>query len=130
MPNQDINYAVELAQTNFGKIITNPLASRTIRWLLGLLVSVLATKVFKIEAGTLPMEDWIELVMVLIASGAVAWYRFKATGQIGTVATAVEELLPVVQRATTPAMRQNVLDLIKSKNSKVHEAIVEVLKES
>lgn len=130
MPNQDINYAVELAQTNFGKIITNPFASRTIRWLLGLLVSVLATKVFKIEAGTLPMEDWIELAMVLIAGGAVAWYRFKATGQISTVATAVEELLPVVQRATTPAMRQNVLDLIKSKNSKVHEAIVEVLKES
>lgn len=118
--------ATELAATNFGQVLTNPLYSNVIRWALGLLVSFIGTKFFKADEATLATQDWVEMIIVFIGIVGVIYYRFVSTHQITSVVAAAEQVLPVLEKAATPAIRGALMDLLKQRNPKVYEAVVQI----
>lgn len=114
----------DLADTNFGEVLTNPLYSRVVRSALGLAITFVGTKVFKAEASAIAVQDYVELALVLIGVVSVIWYRWKTTHSIRSVSEVADELLPLLQRAATPAIQKDLLEVIRARNQKVYDVIV------
>ena len=106
----------EIAKTNFGAIYTNPLQSNTIRYVIGLAVTFVGSKVFKTDVGTAQTQDLVELVFVLLMAGAIAYSRWKTTHSILSVEDALKSLTPTFEQAATPALRAQLIAAIKSTN--------------
>lgn len=119
--------ATQLASTNFGQVLTNPLYSNTIRYALGLLVTFIGTKFFKADEATLATQDWVELLMVFIGVVGVVYYRFTSTHQITSAATAASQVLPAIAVAATPQIRAALMGLLKERNPKVYDAVVQIV---
>lgn len=119
--------AVELAATDFGSIVTNPLFSRVIQSVLGMVVVFIGTKVFKMQEADIHVQDYVELLVVLIGSIAAVWYRMKSKGAIKDPVAMAQDLLPTLQQAVSPAVRRDLLNLIQIKNPKVYEILKQML---
>jgi len=126
-PTIPASLASELATTSFGKVITNPLASRVIQYALGLIITFISSKVFKSESAPINLQDYVEISMVVLGSVAVIWYRFKATHTIATVVSTVQELVPIFEKVTTPGVKRDLMNVLETQNPKVAEAVKEAL---
>lgn len=117
-----------VAETNFGNVYTNPLLSKVIRYALGLLITFVVSKVIKADAATINVQDYVELSMVVVGSCFIIWHRWKSTKEITSTSAAVDKLLPVLEAAVTPAMREQLLDTLRAKNPALADAVVGELK--
>lgn len=115
--------ALALAKTDFGPILTSPLFSRVIQSSLGMLVMFVGTKVFKLQEADIHVQDYVELLIVILGSILAIVYRIKSQGSIQDPVAAAKELLPLLQQAVTPQVRQDLMKLVQQKNPKVYEAL-------
>lgn len=119
--------ATQLASTNFGQVLTNPLYSNVIRWALGMLVTFIGTKFFKADEATLAVQDWVEMIIVFAGIVGVIYYRFTSTHQITSAASAANQVLPALAVAATPQIRAALMSLLKERNPKVYDAVVQLV---
>ena len=120
--------AVDLASTNFGQVLTNPLYSKVIRTALGMLIAFIGTKVFKAETDSIAVQDYVELVMILFSAIGIVWFRWVSTKSIASVGQVAADLLPVIQKAATPEVRNDLLQVVRTNNPKVYEHLMLILK--
>lgn len=117
-------YLTMVAETNFGSVYTNPLLSRVVRYALGLIITFAGTKLFKADANTINVQDYVELAMVVIGSCCIIWYRWKSTHTIMSVTQAADKLMPVLEKAITPSMQASLINTVREKNAKVADLLV------
>lgn len=118
----------EIAKTNFGSVYTSPLQSAIIRWAIGLLITVVGTRVFKAELGGEQVAMWVEFTMALLACGMIIVHRLRSGTPIKTLEQAAQDLLPVLDQAATPEVRNDLLNVVKSANPKLHATVVALMK--
>ena len=117
-----------LDQAGVGAWYSNPLQSMTVRWVVGAALGLLFSKVFKFEVSEIQLQDYVELVLGLVAFAFIAYSRWRATKQIVSVKEAADMILPGLQGSTT-RVKDDVLTQLKVTHPKVHDIVATVLEQ-